>query len=139
MMCMSDLVAPVLCSEIEAPDILRKVRNVREFPLEDHELMPGVRCVPTPGHRAGATAFLVQDEDRKILFIGDTIWHDGKEWMCLSSKRNRTVMESTLDTLMQLEFDAMISNTGVANPVSHIELTDTDRLAMLSHLKSNLS
>jgi Metallo-beta-lactamase superfamily len=35
--------------------------------------------IPTPGHTAGATAYLWDSGDRRVLFTGDTIFLDNKE------------------------------------------------------------
>ena len=127
------------CSEIEGPDVRRKVGNVVTFPFERHTLASGVEVVPTPGHRPGAVAYLVQVGKRRCLFAGDSIYHDGKDWMCPVSRKNRKTMLATLDQLSEIEFDVLLSNTGANNPVCFIEVDDTERrlfiegLARISH------
>ena len=96
-----------MCSTLEAPDVRRKVANVSDFPFEQHVLTPGVEVVPIPGHRPGAVCYLVDVGSRRCLFAGDTIYHDGKRWRALASKKNRKTMLATLDRLAALPFDVL--------------------------------
>ena len=110
------------CSEIEAPDVKRKVKHVRTFPFERHALADGVEVIPTPGHRPGAASYLVDVGGRQCLFAGDTIYHDGASWRALASKKNRSTMLETLAVLDEVDFDVLLANTGVSNPVCCIAL-----------------
>ena len=65
-----------MCSEVEGPDVRRKVNNVVTFPYERQALARGVLAIPTPGHRHGAVSYLVRSGKRSCLFAGDTIYHD---------------------------------------------------------------
>lgn len=116
---------PVQCSEVEAPDVRRKVKQVLTFPFERHEIANDVTVIPTPGHRPGAISYLVSVNEQKTLFVGDSIWHDGNSWKALASKKNRKVMAQTLENLKQEEFSAMYANVSVKNPVSSIEFSST--------------
>ena len=129
---------PTRCSEVEAPDVKRKVKNVETFPFERHELAPGVEAIPTPGHRPGAVSYLATVGGRQCLFAGDSIYHDGKGWRALASKKNRKTMLATLDLLATIEFDVLLSNTSVANPVCHVELDATGRRDFLAALQDRL-
>ena len=111
-----------MCSEIEGPDVRRKVANVETFPFERQELAPGVEVIPTPGHRAGAVCYLVDVGGRRCLFAGDSIYHDGERWKCLVSKKNRRTMVATLDLLAEVEFDVLLANTSANNRVCYVEV-----------------
>ena len=128
-----------MCSEIEGPNVRRKVKNVVTFPFERHMLAPGVEVIPTPGHRAGAVSYLVEVRGRSCLFAGDSIYHDGDDWMCPVSKKNRSTMLATLDVLAGIDFDVLLANTGATNPVCHVEVDQTTRAAFIADLKSRLS
>jgi len=130
--------APTMCSEVEAPDVKRKVRNVATFPFERHELAPGVEVIPTPGHRPGAVSYLVRVGRRRCLFAGDTIYHDGSRWRALASKKNRNIMLNTLDMLAGVPFDALLANTGANNPICHVELDGDSRPTFIDDLKKGL-
>ena len=128
----------MMCSELEGPDVRRKVKDVITFPFERHVLAPGVEVIPTPGHRPGAVSYLVDVGERRSLFAGDSIYHDGDTWMCPVSKKNRNKMLATLDVLAGIEFDVLLANTGANNPVCHVEVDAATRSAFIAGLKSRL-
>ncbi|MYD96738.1 MAG: hypothetical protein F4X98_05045 [Gammaproteobacteria bacterium] len=130
---------PTMCSEVEGPDVKRKVKNVVTFPFERHELAPGVEVIPTPGHRPGAVAYLVEVAGRGCLFAGDTVYHDGTDWYCPVSKKNRKTMLATLDGLDEIRFDVLLSNTGANNPVCYLEVDDETRAEFIERLREQLS
>ena len=127
-----------MCSEVEGPDVRRKVKNVATFPFERHVLAQGVEVIPTPGHRPGAVSYLVDVGGKRCLFAGDSIYHSGGDWMCPVSKRNRKTMLATLDLLAEVDFDVLLSNTGAHNPVCYIDLDDASRSEFIADLKSRL-
>lgn len=125
---------PLICSEVEAPDVTRKVKEVRQIPFERQEICDGVEMLPTPGHRPGAASYLVQQHGKKILFVGDSIWHNGTDWECLVNKRNINVMVQTLEFLKKVDFDAMYANTSVQNSSCSQSFTRKERVELLDHL-----
>lgn len=127
-----------MCSAVELPDVQRKVANAQSFPFERHKLCPGVEVIPSPGHRPGAVCYLVDVGRRRCLFAGDTIYHDGKRWRALASKKNRKTMLATLDVLAELEFDVLFANTGATNPVCYAETAGAARAAFLAGLREGL-
>ena len=127
-----------MCSEVEGPDVRRKVNNVVTFPYERQELARGVLAIPTPGHRRGAVSYLVRSGKRSCLFAGDTIYHDGSDWMCPVSKKNRKTMLQTLDMLAEIDFDVLLSNTGANNPVCFVEVDADAREKLIEGLKGRL-
>lgn len=127
-----------MCSEVEEPDVRRKVKTVVAFPFERHMLAPGVEVIPTPGHRPGAVSYRVEVGGRRCLFAGDSIYHDGDNWMCPVSRKNRKTMLATLDLLAEVDFDVLLSNTGAGNPVCCVEVDDAARADFVAGLKSRL-
>ncbi len=51
---------------IEEAGLVMRVRG-------ETEILPGVRCIPTPGHTEGHQSVLVESRGRKLLFLGDLI------------------------------------------------------------------
>lgn len=127
-----------MCSAVELPDVHRKVANAQGFPFERHMLCPGVEVIPSPGHRPGAVCYLVDVANRRCLFAGDTIYHDGSRWRALASKKNRKTMLATLDALAELEFDLLFANTGATNPVCYAETAGEARHEFLEALRAGL-
>ena len=128
-----------MCSEVEGPDVRRKVAKVVTFPFERHALAPGVEVIPTPGHRPGAVAYLVDAGDRRCLFAGDSIYHDGNRWTCPVSKKNRKTMLATLDVLAGVPFDVLLANVRAGNPVCYVEVDDARRAEFISGLRAGLA
>ena len=127
-----------MCSEIEGPDVRRKVANVVTFPFERHVLAPGLEAIPTPGHRPGAVCYLVDVAGRRCLFAGDSIYHDGERWKCLVSKKNRKTMLATLDLLSEVDFDVLLANTAATNPVCCVEVDEAGRSEFFGGLRAGL-
>jgi glyoxylase-like metal-dependent hydrolase (beta-lactamase superfamily II) len=117
---------------------MKSVKNVRLFPLERHELEPGVEVIPIPGHRPGGVGYLVTLAERKYLFAGDGLWHDGKSWKAFPSKAGRTRMIESVKRLADVEFDVLLANTRVENPVCSIELTEVSRRTLMETIVDSL-
>jgi len=130
--------AVAMCSDVEAADVRRKVRHVAEFPLHRHLLLPRVEVIPTPGHRPGAVAYLVTLGDRRLLFAGDSIWHDGSGWRCFAARKHHGVMRQTLSMLAELAFDVLYVNTRADNPVCSIALDADERRALCARIGDEL-
>lgn len=62
-----------MCSEVEVPDVRRKVSIVGTFPFERRMPAPGVEVIPTPGHRPGAVSYMVDVGERRGQFADDSI------------------------------------------------------------------
>ncbi|MCY4129901.1 MAG: hypothetical protein OXG15_11775 [Gammaproteobacteria bacterium] len=112
------------CSVEEEADVRRKVKNVKAFTFERHEVAPGVIAIPTPGHRPGAVSYLVDVGSSNVLFAGDSLWHDREKWMALSNKKNRPVMKNTLASLREESFATIFVNSSVQNPIYSIDFTN---------------
>ena len=118
--------AATYCSDLEKPDVARKVKNVESFNFERLELAPGVTSLPTPGHRPGAVSYLVEFSDRNVLFAGDSIWHNGSTWSALASKKNKSVMKSTLQLLDEEKFNSIYVNSSVTNDVCSVSFANAN-------------
>lgn len=125
-----------LCSELEGPDVKRKVKHVSTFPFERQMLAPQVEAIPTPGHRPGAVSYLVTLGARRYLFAGDTLYHDGERWRCYTNKKQRRQMIETLHMLGDLDFHVLLANTRAIHPVCHAELSATARRRLMSDIEA---
>lgn len=76
---------------------------------EDHEIEPGVRLVPAPGHTPGNVMVRLEHGDRVAYVIGDTMHHpvqvERPEWSskfcwnaALSTQARQTLLETVADT-----------------------------------------
>ena len=66
--------------------------------------------IPTPGHTAGASAFLWDSGEQRLLFTGDTVYLRDGEWVAavLDGTSDRTAYIESLELLRELEFDALV-------------------------------
>jgi glyoxylase-like metal-dependent hydrolase (beta-lactamase superfamily II) len=126
--------APLYCSEPEAPDVIMSVKNVVTFPFERHALEPGVEVIPTPGHRPGGVCYLLALGGRRFLFAGDGIWHDGTAWKAFPTKPGRPKMIESLRRLEAVEFDVLLANTRVSNPICSVEVDGDARRGLIASI-----
>ncbi len=91
---LSAVEAPFLETGDEEAIGLRKAKTAKVYPQTyglrpaavDHPLRGeeeahvgkySLRCIPTPGHSKGSMCYLVQGHERRILFVGDTVFQGG--------------------------------------------------------------
>lgn len=72
--------APLYVHEAEAASVA-KTSTVGETFTELHRLDHDFELIPTPGHTSGATAFLWDEGEHRVLFTGDTIYFRDGEWV----------------------------------------------------------
>jgi len=74
-----------------------------------HTLDEDFEVIPTPGHTAGATAYLWDSGRHRFLFTGDTIYLDDGEWVAavLGSSDRDSYVES-LELVRELDFDVLV-------------------------------
>ena len=74
-----------------------------------HLLDDDFEVIPTPGHTAGATAFLWDTGQHRLLFTGDSIYLDGGEWVgALLDSSDRQAYVESLELLRETEFDVLV-------------------------------
>src|SRR3954452_19652052 len=90
----------------------------RHRPAEDLEV------IPTPGHTPGATAYLWDTGEHRLLFTGDTIMLRDGEWVAavLDSSDRGAYVES-LALIRELDFDVLVPWVATAGAPFHA-LTD---------------
>jgi Metallo-beta-lactamase superfamily len=102
------LAAPLYVHEADSHPVARKVQVAKTF-SDRHTLDGDFEAIPTPGHTPGATAYLWDMGERRLLFTGDTIYlRDGK-WIAAvleSSDRDRYV--ESLELIRELDFDVLV-------------------------------
>ena len=74
-----------------------------------HTLDDDLEVIPIPGHTPGATAYLWDTGELRVLFSGDTIYLNGGEWVTalLDSSDRATYIES-LELIRGLDFDVLV-------------------------------
>ena len=65
--------------------------------------------VPIPGHTPGATAFLWDSGEHRMLFTGDSLYLRGGEWIvAVLEDSDREAYIKSLDAIAELDFDVLV-------------------------------
>jgi glyoxylase-like metal-dependent hydrolase (beta-lactamase superfamily II) len=65
--------------------------------------------VPIPGHTPGATAFLWDSGDHRMLFTGDSLYLRGDEWIvAVLADSDRDAYIESLQLIAELDFDVLV-------------------------------
>jgi glyoxylase-like metal-dependent hydrolase (beta-lactamase superfamily II) len=104
-----ELGAPLYCHEAERERVAETAEVAGTFPgparlADDFEL------VPIPGHTAGATAFLWDSGDHRVLFTGDSVYLRDGEWVAamLEGSSEREPYIESVERLHNLDFDVLV-------------------------------
>jgi hypothetical protein len=100
--------APLFVHENERRSVAKAYTVGATF-TERHLLDNDFEVIPTPGHTSGATAYLWDSGEHRLLFTGDTIYLDRGEWVAavLESSDRELYIES-LELLRELDFDLLV-------------------------------
>jgi glyoxylase-like metal-dependent hydrolase (beta-lactamase superfamily II) len=102
------LSARLIHHEAETHEVAKRGGRGKTFSRR-HRLDDDLEVIPTPGHTAGATAYLWDSGDHRLLFTGDTVMIEDGEWiaaMLASSDRERYI--ESLELIRELEFDVLV-------------------------------
>jgi hypothetical protein len=100
--------APLFVHESERPAVA-EASHVRATFSKRHQLDDDFEVIPTPGHTPGATAFLWDTGERRLLFTGDTIYLADGEWVAaVLGSSDRAAYLQSLELIRELEFDVLV-------------------------------
>lgn len=89
-----------------------------------HTLDDDFEAIPTPGHTPGATAYLWDNGDQRLLFTGDTIYLRDGEWVAaVLDSSDRAAYVESLELIRGLDFDVLVPWAAGAGQPDHA-LTD---------------
>ena len=103
-----------------------EICNVDATFSERHKLDEDFEIIPIPGHTSGATAFLWDSGQHRVLFTGDTIFFGRSKWRAavLDGVSNRVRYIESLELIRSLNFDLIVP--GIA-PAGRSYYSFTDR------------
>lgn len=131
--------APLYCSEAEAPDVTTMLKQVVLFPFKRHMMDASIEVIPTPGHRDGGVCYLVTLGDKRYLFAGDFIWHDGTRWIPTARKATTRAYADSLRLLETVNFDVLLANSQLDNPTYYVELDEKSRKDFIRDVLAQLA
>ena len=101
--------------------------HVRASFSRRHTLDEDFEAIPVPGHTPGATAYLWDTGDHRVLFTGDTIYLRDGEWRAavLESSDRAAYLESLL-LLRDLDFDVLVPWAAGEGEPNHALTTAAD-------------
>jgi len=100
--------APLFVHELEAEHVA-PAYHVRGTFSRRHLLDDDFEVIPTPGHTAGATAYLWDSGRHRFLFTGDTVMlHDGEWTAAVLESSDRAAYIESLEVLREVEFDVLV-------------------------------
>jgi hypothetical protein len=106
--------APLFCHADDAAAVAATC-HVRATFRRRHTLDDDFEVIPIPGHTPGATAYLWDTGDHRVLFTGDTIFFSRGRWVAAvldSSDRERYLESLTL--IRELDFDVLVPSIATA-------------------------
>jgi glyoxylase-like metal-dependent hydrolase (beta-lactamase superfamily II) len=103
-----------------------EICNVDATFSERHKLDGDFEVIPMPGHTGGATAFLWDSGQHRVLFTGDTIFFGRSKWRAavLDGVSDRERYIESLKLIRTLDFDLLVP--GIA-PAGRPYYSFTDR------------
>jgi len=100
--------APLFVHESERASV-SKSYDVRGTFSRRHMLDEDFEVIPTPGHTSGATAYLWDSGEHRLLFTGDTIYLEEGEWIAaVLSSSDREAYIDSLELIRELDFDVLV-------------------------------
>jgi hypothetical protein len=100
--------APLFVHERERRSVV-ETYHVRATFSKRHTLDDDFEVIPTPGHTSGATAYLWDSGEHRLLFTGDTIYLDEGEWVAaVLPSSDRSLYVDSLELIRELDFDVLV-------------------------------
>jgi glyoxylase-like metal-dependent hydrolase (beta-lactamase superfamily II) len=123
----TDLHAPLFVHERERARVEEEM-HVRGSFSRRHVLDEDFEVIPTPGHTAGATAFLWDTGAHRVLFTGDSVYLDGGEWIAalLEGSSDRQAYIESLELIRELDFDVLVPWAASAGDPYHAVASQAD-------------
>src|SRR3954468_5205281 len=105
------------CGRINAPlvvhaeerDAGERTCDVAAAFSKRHRPAADLEVIPTPGHTSGATSYLWDSGEHRILFTGDTVYLRDGEWVAaLLASSDREAYATSLELMRELDFDVLV-------------------------------
>jgi hypothetical protein len=102
------LTSPLFVHEQERQSVAQ-ITEVDGVFSSRHMLDDDFEVIPTPGHTPGATAYLWDSGEHRLLFTGDTIYLSKGEWVAaVLDSSDRGAYIDSLELIRDLDFDVLV-------------------------------
>ena len=118
------LEAPLFVHRDDAAEAEERL-HVRGTFSQRHTFEDDLEVIPTPGHTPGATAYLWDTGEHRLLFTGDTVYLRHGKWVAAvlgSSDRERYI--ESLELMRELDFDVLVPWAASAGQPYYMMLDD---------------
>ncbi len=123
--------APLHVHEKDAPSVT-EICNVSATFSERHHAGDDFEIIPIPGHTEGATTFLWDTREHRVLFTGDTIFFVQGRWRAavLDGISDRERYIESLELIRSLGFDLVVPGIAPAGEpyFEFVEKAEAERL-----------
>lgn len=117
--------APLFVHENERRSVSRSY-HVRATFSKRHLLDHDFEVIPAPGHTSGATAYLWDSGEHRLLFTGDTIYLNEGGWVAaVLESSDRPLYIKSLELIRELDFDLLVPWAATAGDPFYAQ-TDAD-------------
>jgi glyoxylase-like metal-dependent hydrolase (beta-lactamase superfamily II) len=126
----------MFAAELDAPTVVHERDRARtegrtaiDGTFSGRETIDGdFELIPIPGHTPGATAFLWDSGEHRMLFTGDSIYLDEGEWVVALdvSGADRDAYLESLALVRELDFDVLVPWAASAGQPPHAVTDATD-------------
>jgi glyoxylase-like metal-dependent hydrolase (beta-lactamase superfamily II) len=126
------LTRPIMIHEQDREALAPTAEAVEVFSGR-HMLADDFKVIPTPGHTPGATAYLWDTGEHRVLFTGDTIYLSDREWVAaVLESSDRESYAASLQLIGELDFDVLAPWIATRGQPSHTVTDPTDARRRIS-------
>jgi len=121
--------APLFVHRNERRSVSRS-HHVRATFSKRHLLDDDFEVIPAPGHTSGATTYLWDSGEHRMLFTGDTIYLNEGDWVAaVLESSDRALYVESLELIRELDFDLLVpwAATAGAPYFAHTDAQDARR------------
>ena len=130
--------APLIVHERDRAATEKRIHVHASFSRR-HTVRSDFEVIPTPGHTPGATAYLWDSGEHRMLFTGDTVYLRDGEWVAaVLGSSDRAAYVESLELIRDLDFDALVPWAASAGQPWYALTDEDDRRARIDAIVERL-